>query len=244
MARLHESGYSNIMHQRFFSVIVPAHNEERIIGESLDCLIGIDYPRDRYEIIVVENGSTDNTFSIAKKYESENCHVYQSAKGVSRARNFGTNKCSDKVEWAILMDADTFLKKNILNELNAYLEAHPQVGYGTTEIIIDDYTRTGRFWSWFTNYTDRLLKIMHRAHIVRKEFLSKVSYDEELVSGEDVKYSRDLSRYGKYFFMNTDQVISSARRYRQKGYTKMLFINMRSGLPKLVLKHADWEVIR
>lgn len=232
------------MHQRFFSIVVPCHNEERLIAQTLDYLVSIDYPRDRYEIIVVENGSTDATFAIAKKYESENCFVYQSKKGVSRARNFGIGKCSDKMEWAIMLDADTFLKKDILNELNTYLEAHPNVGYGTTEITFDDYSRTGRFWSWYTNYTDWLLKVLHRAHVVRRDLLPKVAYDEDLVSGEDVKYGNDLSKYGRFFFMPTDQVISSTRRYQQKGYIHMFFLNMRSGLPKRVLKHKDWEVIR
>lgn len=229
---------------RFFSIIVPAYNEERIIGETLDCLISLDYPKERYEVILVENGSTDTTFSIAKKYESENCHVYQSAKGVSKARNYGVSKCSEKMEWGILLDADTFLKKNILNEINAYLDVHPSVDYGTTEVILDDYTRTGRFWSWYINVTDKFIKIMHGAHIVRKDLLYKVKYDEELASGEDMKYSRDLSKYGSYFFIKTDQVITSARRFIQKGYWKMFFINMKSALPKRILKHSDWETVR
>ena len=232
------------MHQRFFSIIVPAYNEERIIKETLDCLTNIEYPRDRYEIIIVENGSTDETLTIAKKYESGNCRVYQSPKGVSRARNFGVSKCSDKMEWGILLDADTFLKKNILNEINAYLDAHPRVDYGTTAVLLDDYTRTGRFWSWYINRTDKFIKIMHRGHIVRRELLYTVKYDEELASGEDMKYSRDLSKYGRYFFIHTDQVITSARRFLQKGYTKMFFINMKSALPKWILKHSDWETIR
>lgn len=232
------------MHFRFFSIVIPAFNEERLIGETLDCLVNLDYPKDRYEIIVVENGSTDATFSVAKKFESENCRVYESEKGVSKARNFGIGKCSDKTEWAIMLDADTFLKRNLPNELNAYLDAHPDVAYGTTEITLDDYTPAGRFWSWYTNYTDRLLKVLQRTHIVRRDLLQKVAYDEELVSGEDVKYGRDLSKYGTYFFMNTDQVISSARRYRRNGYVAMFFINMQSALPKRILKHGGWEEIR
>src|SRR3989344_6965467 len=198
VARQRESGYSSTMHRRFFSIIVPAYNEEKIIGKTLECLVKLNYPNDRYEIIIVENGSTDATFSMVKKYESENCRVYQSAKGVSRARNFGISKCSDKMEWSIFLDADTFLKKNILNEINAYLDVHPRVDYGTTAVLLDDYTRTGRFWSWYINYTDRFIKMMHRAHIVRRELLCKARYDEELVSGEDFRYSRDLSKLGIY----------------------------------------------
>jgi glycosyltransferase involved in cell wall biosynthesis len=232
------------MRQRFFSIVVPVHNEASVIEQTLDQLCAIDYPKNQYEIIVVENGSTDNTLKLAQKYESENCFVCVSEKGVSRARNFGITKCSSEMEWAIFLDADTFLGKNILNEINAYLETHQKADFGTTEVWLDDYTSTGRFWSRYLNLTDKLVRIMHRIHIVRRDLLDKVKYDEELVSGEDMKYSRQLSKYGKYFFMPTKQVITSARRFKQKGYIKMFFINMQSGLPKKILKNRGWEVIR
>lgn len=232
------------MQHRFFSIIVPAYNEEKIIKKTLEHLTTIDYPKNRYEIIVVENGSTDDTFAISKKYESGNCHVFQSAKGVSRARNFGISQCSPQMEWGILLDADTFLKPNILNEINAFLETHPNVGFGTTDVLLDDETLRGRFWSHYINVTDKLIRIMHRIHIVRRDLLHTVAYDEELVSGEDLKYSQDLARHGQYFFMPSDQVITSARRFLKKGYFAMFFINMKSALPKWLLRHADWETIR
>jgi len=232
------------MHQTFFSVIVPAYNEEKIIARSVDCLKALDYPKDRYEIIVVENGSTDRTFEIAKGLEGGNCRVYQSPKGVSHARNFGIAMCAPETECAIWLDADTFLKPNILTEINTYLHTHPEADFGTTTVLLDDDSLTGRFWSWYLNVTDRLIRIMHRIHIVRNALLDKAEYDVELVSGEDMKYSRDLAKHGTYFFMSTDQVVTSSRRFKQKGYLKMFFVNMLSGLPRWILKHADWEVVR
>ena len=232
------------MHQTFFSLVVPCYNEERIIAQTIECLITLDYPKDRYEIIIVENGSTDRTFEIAKQYESGNCRVYQSPKGVSRARNFGISMCAPETECAIWLDADTFLKPQLLNQVNAYLHAHPNADFGTTTVYLDDESRAGYFWSWYLNVTDRFLRIMHRIHIVRSHLLDKAEYDVELVSGEDMKYSRDIARHGAYFFMSTDQVITSARRFKKKGYLAMFFINMRSGLPRWLLKHTDWETIR
>ncbi len=228
----------------FFSVIVPCYNEEKIIGRTIECLRDQDYPKDRYEIIVVENGSTDGTLAAAKAYESGNCRVLESPKGVSRARNFGIAMSAPQTDCAIWLDADTFLKPNLLKEVDAYLRAHPDASFGTTDVYLDDESRAGRFWSWYLNVTDRMIRIMHRIHIVRAHLLDKAEYDEALVSGEDMKYSRDLARHGKFFWMHTDQVITSARRFKKKGYWKMFFINMQSGLPRWILKHADWEVIR
>ncbi|HQT83002.1 MAG TPA: glycosyltransferase family 2 protein [Candidatus Paceibacterota bacterium] len=238
------------MQNRFFSFVVPAHNEELIIEDTLHRLEEIDYPKERYEVIVVENGSTDATYEKAKRHESDNLKVYAAPqKGVSRARNFGLTKCSPNLDWCIFMDADVFIHHGFLTELNAYLEAHPDVGYGTTTVNLNNTTFAGKFWSRFNNFFYRLFKVLFTIHIVRKDLLSKVSYDENLVSGEDIKYGRMLSKYAKFFFMKTDKVRSSDRRFRKKGYLNMFFINLYHGitifvLPEHVLKEIDWEVIR
>jgi len=231
---------------QFFSIIIPAHNEESIIEKTLICLKNLDYPSNAYEVIVVENSSNDATYAKAKMFESSNFKIYTiKEKGVSRARNFGINQCSRASNWGIIMDADTFLKKGFLSELNTYLETHHDVDYGTTTVLLDDETLTGRFWSWYINQTDKFFKIMHRIHIVRKELFIKVRYDEELTVTEDLWYSRDLLKLGRYFFMKTKNVIVSARRFRQKGYIKMFFINIYLGLlPKSIAKKKGWEVVR
>jgi len=230
----------------FFSIVIPAHNEESIIEKTLRHLKDLNYPSNAYEVIIVENGSNDATYAKAKTFESSNFRIYTTKdKGVSRARNFGINQCSKTLDWGIIMDADTFLKKDFLSELNTYLETHRNVDYGTTMILLDDETLAGKFWSWYTNQTDKFFKVMHRIHIVRKELFFKVRYDEELALTEDLWYSRDLSKLGKYFFMKTNNVIASARRFRQKGYIRMFFINIYSGLmPKSIAKKKSWEVIR
>lgn len=232
------------MSKRFFSIVVPAHNEERLIGETLSYLAALQYPKDRYEVIVVENGSTDGTLSIAKRYEAPNCQVVSSKKGVSRARNLGVTKCSSAMEWCLFLDADTCLKQSFLEELNTYLDAHRGVAYGTTAILPDEDTSANRFWYAYTNVTDRLLKVMHRVHVVRADLVRQERYDEDLSVGEDLHYGKALATHGTYFFMPTQSVISSTRRFKKKGYTAMFFINMRAGLPKWILKYLDWEVVR
>ena len=52
----------------FTSVIVPALNEERTIGDCLVSLLKMDYPQERREILVVDNGSTDSTAEIVKSF--------------------------------------------------------------------------------------------------------------------------------------------------------------------------------
>jgi len=235
------------MNYGFFSIIVPAYNEEKIIEQTLSCLKKLDYPKNKYEVIVVENGSNDATCEKSKKYESDNFKIYSSKeKGVSRARNFGVSVCSKETDWCVIMDTDIFLKENFLNELNSYLDKNNNVDYGTTTLTPDVQTLKSRFWFWYRNYTDRFMKTLHVIHIVKAEIARKEKYDEKLAATEDLRYGRGLSRQGKkYFFMETDSVITSARRFEQKGYLKMFFINIYYGLlPKSILKKMGWETIR
>lgn len=243
---LYYSNNINMEYSRFFSIIIPAHNEEKLIGTTLDHLLAQTYPLDKFEIIVVINGSNDHTFDKVQKYTQNNVKVYNLTQaGVSRARNFGLSVISQNTDWIIFLDADTYLKNLFLKELNRYLDKYPKTGYGTTTIHSDVNKRVSQFWYWYTNWTDRFLKILHRIHIVRKDLALQVNYDENLIRTEDLQYGKDLSKIGKYFFMPTKNVISSARRFENKGYLKMFFLNLMVGiLPKKINYDKGWEVIR
>jgi glycosyltransferase involved in cell wall biosynthesis len=86
----------------FCSVVIPAFNEEQDIEASLSSLAHQSYPRDRYEIIVVDNGSTDRTLEIASAYADL---VLRKPDGnVGAIRNFGIANASGAV--IICTDAD------------------------------------------------------------------------------------------------------------------------------------------
>ncbi len=61
--------------QFFVSIVVPARNEERKIGKCLDTLVAQDYTKDKYEIIVVNDGSTDRTEEIVEAYQRRQTEV-------------------------------------------------------------------------------------------------------------------------------------------------------------------------
>jgi cellulose synthase/poly-beta-1,6-N-acetylglucosamine synthase-like glycosyltransferase len=54
-----------------FSIVVPVRNEEKVIGRLLAALSKLNYPVDKKEIVIVEDGSTDKTFDICTKYAKE-----------------------------------------------------------------------------------------------------------------------------------------------------------------------------
>ena len=239
------------MQQPFFSFVIPAHNEASIIKETLSRLCALDYPKERYEVIVVENGSNDKTYEVAKQFESSNMHVYSTPEpGVSRARNFGMHRSSPDLDWSIVMDADNFLEKSFLQELCVFLEAHPKAAYGMAQIQPDRTTAKARFWFWYRNLTDRLLRTMDTIHIVRKDLVGVAQYPEGFHFTEDLQYAEALRAAGRgeYFFLPTKSMVSSTRRFEKYGYLNKIlydvYIGVRYAINKDAFRDKDWERIR
>jgi len=97
----------------FASVIIPVLNEERTIRECLVSLLGMDYPPERREIIVVDNGSTDRTANIVKSFPVR--YLREERRGASYARNRGIE--ASKGEILAFTDADCMVTTGWLREL-------------------------------------------------------------------------------------------------------------------------------
>lgn len=96
--------------QPFVSIVVPAYNEEKFIGDCLESLSNLSYPKCRYEIIVVDNCSKDNTATIA---ESMGAIVIRNAIGkVGAVRNQGATVARGEI--LAFIDADCIAGKNWL----------------------------------------------------------------------------------------------------------------------------------
>jgi cellulose synthase/poly-beta-1,6-N-acetylglucosamine synthase-like glycosyltransferase len=86
------------------SIIIPAHNEELVIQRTLQAILGMDYPLDRLEVLVVNDGSTDNTAAIVQKITMLdarvrliNIPVGEGGRGKSAALNFALRQASHPV---------------------------------------------------------------------------------------------------------------------------------------------------
>jgi len=102
-----------------FSIIVPMYNIENYIDRCLKSIIDQTY--DNYEVIVVNDGSTDKSLEIASKYTSEILKVYTKENGgLSDARNFGLKYATGDYLWFI--DGDDYIESNALEEIAKKLE--------------------------------------------------------------------------------------------------------------------------
>ncbi|HOW37219.1 MAG TPA: glycosyltransferase family 2 protein, partial [Candidatus Pacearchaeota archaeon] len=89
---------------------------------TIESALELDYPKDKYEIIIVNDGSTDNTYEIAKKYLSKNAPTVRVLTkkngGKSSALNLGINNSTSDI--ILTMDADTFAQKDALKKMIGY----------------------------------------------------------------------------------------------------------------------------
>lgn len=208
--------------QFFFSIVIPAHNEEKYVGATLEHTRALAYPKDHYGVIVVENGSIDKTFSLAKSFEDECTRVMQSEKGVSRAKNLGLENISPKCDWIIFLDADTLLERTFLSELNAYLQKHrdKDLVIGTTSVQPAEKSWQASFWFTYNNFYHRIARISFALQIMSASLKNKVKFDTERQFGEDLALIRDARRFGKFFFFSTSSVLTSTRRFEKVGWLK------------------------
>lgn len=109
------------------SVIIPVYNSAKTIQQTIESVLMQDY-LDK-EIIIVDDGSTDDIKSILEKYKSKIQYIYQENSGVSFARNTGL--ANSKGEYIQFLDADDLLAEGkISKQVNALVKHNADVAYG------------------------------------------------------------------------------------------------------------------
>ena len=134
------------------SVIVPAFDAERFLGEALDGVLAQDYPADRVEVIVVDDGSTDATPQIAARYAAADDRirvVHRPNGGQVAATNTALEHATG--ELIALLDADDVWVRDKLRHSVAVLEARPEVGLVYGDMTVIDAERKVLQESWLAN---------------------------------------------------------------------------------------------
>lgn len=103
-----------------FSVIIPSFNRANVLPRAIESIL--NQKTKDWELIVVDDGSTDETSKVILTYFDLPgfSYVYQENSGVSSARNFGASKA--KGEWLIFLDSDDYFEPNTFSILSSLLE--------------------------------------------------------------------------------------------------------------------------
>ena len=107
------------------SVVVPAHNEEGTLGRTIESVLESSYPADRREVIVVDDGSTDDTYRAAKRYDDVRVVTRRNG-GKHAALNYGMLYARGEV--VVTVDADSIVERTGISKLVGAFQTDPTVG--------------------------------------------------------------------------------------------------------------------
>jgi glycosyltransferase involved in cell wall biosynthesis len=116
----------------FFSVIMPLYNKAPYIRRSLESVLQQTFRE--FEIIVIDDGSTDDGASIVSTYQDRRiCLIRQENAGVSAARNRGI--FAAKAEWISFLDADDEYFSNYLEKMHGHVLRHLDIGFAFSNVL-------------------------------------------------------------------------------------------------------------
>lgn len=180
-----------------FSVIIPAKNEELHLGNCLASIFSIAYNRNRYEVLVIDNGSHDRTVEIATAMGAT---VFkQPGLTISGLRNFGASQAKGKV--LAFLDADCTVDREWLSAAAQYLESLDIAAFGSAPLPPPQATWVQATWVYIrarNKITEDVswLESMNM-FIPRHIFVAVGGFDDTLITCEDYELSQRLLHQGR-----------------------------------------------
>lgn len=214
------------------SIIIPAHNEEKYIRQTLSHIVMQSYKN--VETIVVDDGSKDKTSKIVRGY-ADRIIKLKERKGVSHARNIGASAA--RGELLIFLDADTLLcDKKAIETILEYVGKG--VDYGTCSMKPEKprhmlYSSIKNFVIEYTKF-----KASNGIIFIKRDIHEKIGgFNTKKDKEEIFEYFFKAKSYGKFGFVKTD-VITSMR----KGCTKTVVYWI--GVKSRLLKNKPYPIVR
>ncbi len=150
-----------------FDIVVPAHNEEGEIRQTVESLLALQYPRERFRVVVVADNCTDRTADVARASGAQ-VLVRQDAnnrgKGHALAYAFRKSLDDGRADAIVVVDADTIVSPNLLSAFAARLERG-------AEVLQADYGVRNPAASWRTRLMTIALSAFHGVRSIARERL-------------------------------------------------------------------------
>jgi len=195
------------------SIIVPTFNEEKNIKSCLESIFSTSYPKEKLEVIVVDDGSTDNTVNMAKNYKIK--LLKQNHQGKSEALNLATSQA--KHNFILTIDADTTIEEDCIKEIVKPF-TDPKVG-ATTGIskVKNNHTLVGIFQNIEYHYNNLIRNSFSKLFnngiwffgalaCYRKDLLKKIGYFKKDTLTEDMDIALEI-RSANYTTINVHNAV-------------------------------------
>jgi glycosyltransferase involved in cell wall biosynthesis len=231
------------------SIIIPAHNEEMLLGQCLVSLhhaihaAGLD--TSQYEVIVVNNGSTDSTPQIASQHGAR--VIEEPTKGITRARQAGFQM--SRGELIAHIDADTEVPVQWIRYALSELARRPDLLALTGPVVYHDLPLHARALVHFFYLFAHLFHLLHHSIlgvgatlqggncVIRRSALERIGgYDTSIeFYGEDTDMARRIGEIGRIRWTWSFFLYTSGRRIAKEG---MFMTGVRYGLNYFAIIYA------
>ena len=222
----------------FLSIILPVYNGSKFVGKCIDSILGNTYTD--FELIIVDDGSTDATAEICDRYAARDKRVvvyHNTNHGVSYSRNFGIDHANGT--WVGFVDADDWLAGDAFSTIatNTQNDKTDVVCYGFLSVTKDNETAVRLPSVVGGKFSFMREQMLHGWTVVwdtffRKDFLERhaLRFKEGITIGEDFEFL-----FRAFYYAKDIVVIDKPLYY----YNRM---NEDSALHKMTVKHYD-EII-
>jgi len=192
-----------------FAILIPARNEEMVIGNLIDSLKNQNYPREFYTIYAIPNNSSDRTEEVARSHGATilNCSVPTKTKGDVLEYAFSKLGEREDIDAYIVFDADNVVHPDFLSYMNSCLESGYSVAQGYRDSknpsdnwLSGSYTLFYLFQNIFFNQGRMALggsaSINGTGFMIKKEFIDEVGFQTFTLT-EDVEFSGQCALRGE-----------------------------------------------
>lgn len=230
------------------SVIMPVYNNETYVGKAIESVL--NQTIDDLELIIIDDGSTDNTKNVIRSYNDNRIkYYYQRNLGPGAARNYGMSL--SKAKFIAFIDSDDMYKPNKLEEQLHFLTNNSQYGlvYCEAEVIDSDGNHLGdvKSDSNYTNKEDMHAFMLFRqvmpavaAIVIRREcYEAGFRYDENLFGGEDYNFVLKLSEKFNFYYLPLN--LYKYRRHNKNITNEQA--KMEEGELKVLSQYSDEDFI-
>lgn len=215
------------------SVIIPAYNEEHSLPKALSALSRQDFPRDDFEIIVVDNNSTDATADVARRWGAD-AVIFEHTAGTNQARKTGLAHASGEI--VAFLDADCTPPREWVSRINEFFASAPKgvaavagpynfdAEHYAVYLVQDMYWRI-----LFPSLSFVVGRVLNRggAMLGGNFAAPKTSFEKAdpidpsyAFFGDDAAIARNFGKVGWVQFDNSLGVDSSSRRFKRDGFWK------------------------
>lgn len=197
------------------SIIIPTYNHLRFVCQAVDSALNQTFATT--EVIVVDDGSTDETQGALAKYKGRINYIYQNNHGLSAARNTGLRAA--RGNYLLFLDADDLIPPNSLELLSQYLDTNPDWGLVYSGWQFVDENNSHILGEIRPHKQGQVLKDLLRrdfyfstgAGLIRRECFERVGlFDESLKAAEDIDMWVRIAAAG-YNFGYVDEILYSYR---------------------------------